>query len=114
MNKAVILLSGGLDSTTVLAIANDEGFDCYAVSFRYGQRHKIELDRARDIAQRMVVKKHIVVDIDLGQFGGSALTSDIPVPKERSTIEMSQGMPVTYVPARNTMYEPKGGRAACA
>ena len=101
---AVVLLSGGLDSTTVLAIARREGFKCYAMSFRYGQRHHVELDRACEIARRSGVAKHVIVDFDLRQFGGSALTSDIAVPKERSTTEMSKGIPVTYVPARNTIF----------
>jgi 7-cyano-7-deazaguanine synthase len=100
----VVLLSGGLDSTTVLAIAKAEGFEPYAISFRYGQRHKIELESAKRVAATMGVKQHVVVDIDLRQFGGSALTSDINVPKSRSINEMSHGIPVTYVPARNTIF----------
>src|SRR5262249_24822659 len=102
--RGVVLLSGGLDSTTVLAIAKSQGFECSALSFRYGQRHKIELDRAREVAQRMGVARHVVVDFDLRQFGGSALTSEMDVPKERSTTDMSHGIPVTYVPARNTIF----------
>lgn len=102
--KAVVLLSGGLDSTTVLAIAKSQGFECYALSFRYGQRHKVELESARQVAARMGVAQHVVVDFDLRQFGGSALTSDIEVPKERSTDDMSHGIPITYVPARNSIF----------
>lgn len=102
--KAVVLLSGGLDSTTVLAIAQDEGFDVHALSFSYGQRHSIELDSAREIAARAGLKRHEVVDIDLRAFGGSALTSDIEVPKARSLDDMASDIPVTYVPARNTVF----------
>jgi len=104
MQPAVVLLSGGLDSTTVLAIAARQGYACHAMSFRYGQRHAIELDRARVIAEKLGAVKHVVVDIDLRQFGGSALTSDIPVPKQRSVEQMSRGVPSTYVPARNTIF----------
>jgi 7-cyano-7-deazaguanine synthase len=102
--NAVCLLSGGLDSTTALAIARSEGFDVYAMSFRYGQRHKVELESAARVAAAMGVKHHVIVDIDLRQFGGSALTSDIDVPKSRALSEMSHGIPVTYVPARNTVF----------
>ena len=102
--KAVILLSGGLDSSTVLAIAQDQGFDAYAISFRYGQRHEIELDAARRIAARAGVREHVEAAIDLRMFGGSALTSDVEVPKKRSDEEMGDGIPVTYVPARNTVF----------
>lgn len=102
-SKAVILLSGGLDSTTTLAIAQHDGFAAYALSFLYGQRHRVEIDAARLIAQRMRAAQHIVLPIDLRQFGGSALTADIPVPKDRSVAEMDQAIPVTYVPARNTI-----------
>jgi 7-cyano-7-deazaguanine synthase len=101
---AVVLLSGGLDSTTVLAIAAEEGFAINALSFSYGQRHAVELDAAREIATRVGVNRHVVVDIDLRQFGGSALTDDIDVPKSRDLAEMSHGIPVTYVPARNTVF----------
>jgi 7-cyano-7-deazaguanine synthase len=104
MASAVVLLSGGLDSTTALAIAQAEGYDVFAISFRYGQRHKIELDSARRVAERMRVLKHIVVDIDLRQFGGSALTDEIAVPKGRSVSAMAEGVPITYVPARNTVF----------
>jgi 7-cyano-7-deazaguanine synthase len=101
---AVVLLSGGLDSTTVLAIAKEAGHACHAMSFRYGQRHVIELDRARVIAQTLGAASHIIVDIDLRQFGGSALTADLPVPKHRSVDEIGRGVPSTYVPARNTIF----------
>ena len=101
---AVVLLSGGLDSATVLAIAKAEGFEPHALSFRYGQRHTVELDAARRVAESMGVAKHTVLDIDLRQFGGSALTSDVSVPKGRSLQEMSNAIPVTYVPARNTIF----------
>jgi 7-cyano-7-deazaguanine synthase len=101
--KAVVLLSGGLDSTTTLAIAKNDGFAAYALSFLYGQRHRVEIDAARSIAERMGVAQHIVLPIDLRQFGGSALTADIPVPKDRSLDEMDQSIPITYVPARNTI-----------
>ena len=102
--KAVILLSGGLDSATVLAIARSEGFEPYAMSFRYGQRHVVELECAKRIAARMGVVKHVIVNIDLRQFGGSALTDDIDVPKGRSATAMTAGIPITYVPARNTIF----------
>ncbi|MEZ4298993.1 MAG: 7-cyano-7-deazaguanine synthase QueC [Polyangiaceae bacterium] len=102
--KAVVLLSGGLDSTTTLAIAKSQGFIPYAMTFRYGQRHEVEIDAARRIASRLGVTQHVVVEIDLRLFGGSALTSDIAVPKGRSVSEMGHGIPVTYVPARNTIF----------
>jgi 7-cyano-7-deazaguanine synthase len=102
--SAVVLLSGGLDSTTVLAIAADEGFALHAISFRYGQRHAVELDAARKIAGRAGVRQHVEAEIDLRMFGGSALTAEIDVPKERELAEMSDGIPVTYVPARNTVF----------
>lgn len=101
---AVVLLSGGLDSTTVLAIAKSQGFDCYALSFRYGQRHIHELKAAETIAATQGVARHVVAQIDLREFGGSALTADIEVPKGRSTTDMSHGIPITYVPARNTVF----------
>jgi 7-cyano-7-deazaguanine synthase len=104
MPKAVILLSGGLDSTTTLAVAKAEGFEAYALSFRYGQRHLVELESAARVAAAMGVAEHAVIDIDLRKFGGSALTGDIAVPKGRSANEMSEGIPVTYVPARNTVF----------
>jgi len=99
--RAVILLSGGLDSATILAIAKREGFACYALSFRYGQRHGAELDAARRVAQHLGATEHVILDIDLRQFGGSALTSNIPVPKDRA---LDDTIPVTYVPARNTIF----------
>ncbi len=102
--KAVVLLSGGLDSSTTLAIAKAQGFDVYALTFRYGQRHEIEIEAARRIAARMGVAEHAVVDFDLRRFGGSALTGDLDVPKGRTPEEMAQGIPVTYVPARNTIF----------
>lgn len=102
--KAVCLLSGGLDSSTALAWARREGFDCYALSFDYGQRHRIELEAARRIAQALGAVEHVIVRIDLAQFGGSALTADLPVPKGRSPEEMVSEIPVTYVPARNTIF----------
>src|ERR1700687_40693 len=102
--KAVVLLSGGLDSATVLAMAIDQGFDAYAMSFRYGQRHVIELEKAKEVAQHLGAARHIVVEIDLRAFGGSALTSDIAVPKGRSAADMSHGIPSTYVPARHTIF----------
>ena len=102
--KAVLLLSGGIDSTTTLAIALSEGYDAYAMSFRYGQRHEVELACAENIAKAMGVKQHTVVDIDLRAFGASALTADIDVPKHRSDAEMGEGIPITYVPARNTIF----------
>jgi len=106
-STAVVLLSGGLDSTTVLAIAKSEGFAIHALSFRYGQRHSVEIEAAKRIAKRASVRKHHIVDIDLRQLGGSALTDDIPVPKDRdlapSAVD-SREIPVTYVPARNTIF----------
>jgi len=102
--KAVVLLSGGLDSTTTLAIAKSEGYACFAMTFQYGQRHGFEIEAARRIAAVSKVDQHIIVDIDLRTFGGSALTSDIAVPKDRPVGELSHGIPVTYVPARNTIF----------
>ena len=101
---AVVLLSGGLDSATVLAIARSEGYAIVALSFRYGQRHDAEIVAAQSIAKRAGVLRHVIVDIDLRVFGGSALTSDIPVPRGRSASEISNGIPITYVPARNTIF----------
>jgi 7-cyano-7-deazaguanine synthase len=101
--KAVVLLSGGLDSTTALAVARSRGFECYALSVDYGQRHRVELDRAAAVAQALGAVEHRVVKIDLRQVGGSALTADIAVPKDRGADEMGHGVPVTYVPARNTI-----------
>jgi 7-cyano-7-deazaguanine synthase len=102
--KAVVLLSGGLDSSTVLAIARSQGYELYALSFSYGQRHVIELEAARRVAASIGVKDHRIAAIDLRVFGGSALTADIDVPKGRGTDEMSHGIPITYVPARNTIF----------
>jgi len=102
--KAVCLLSGGLDSTTVLAIAQSEGFEVYALSFRYGQRHSIELEKAYEFAKVRNVARHVVLDLDLRSFGGSALTADIPVPKGQSVDDIGAGIPITYVPARNTIF----------
>jgi 7-cyano-7-deazaguanine synthase len=103
-NAAVLLLSGGLDSTTLLALATNEGYAVSALTFRYGQRHGVEIERAREIAARYGVVRHVVADIDLRPFGGSALTSDIEVPKDRTLDELRSGIPVTYVPARNTIF----------
>jgi len=102
--KAVCLLSGGLDSATCLALARRDGFACYALSFDYGQRHKQELDAAARIAETFGAARRLVAHIGLDVFGGSALTGDIAVPKARSTAEMASGIPVTYVPARNTIF----------
>jgi len=102
--NAVVLLSGGLDSATVLAIANDSGFNAYALSFQYGQRHQVELDAARRVARDIGVVQHVVADIDLRVFGGSALTADIDVPKYESADNLGANIPVTYVPARNTVF----------
>ena len=102
--KAVVLLSGGIDSATTLAIAQNMGFDIYALSFRYGQRHVVELEAAMRIAQNCKVAEHLIIDIDLRLLGGSALTADIAVPKSRSTKQMGKDIPITYVPARNTIF----------
>jgi 7-cyano-7-deazaguanine synthase len=104
MKRAVVLLSGGLDSTTTLAITIAEGYETHALSFEYGQRHKIELDAARRIARALGAKEHRVAKIDRSVFGGSALTDDVAVPKKRSAREIGHGIPVTYVPARNTIF----------
>jgi 7-cyano-7-deazaguanine synthase len=102
--KAVCLLSGGLDSSTCLALARREGYACYALTFDYGQRHRYELEAAERVAVAIGVEKRVVAKIGLEAFGGSALTSDIAVPKGRSAVEMGEGIPVTYVPARNTIF----------
>jgi 7-cyano-7-deazaguanine synthase len=102
--RAVVLVSGGLDSATVLAMARHEGFDCFALSFRYGQRHAVELAAAAAVCRQAGVTEHKVIDLDLRAFGGSALTAEIPVPKGRSDEAMAAGIPVTYVPARNTIF----------
>lgn len=101
---AVVLLSGGLDSTTVLAMATHAGYTVNALTFRYGQRHGVEIARARAIAAHWQVARHVVADIDLRAFGGSALTDDIAVPKDRDHAAIGEGIPVTYVPARNTIF----------
>jgi 7-cyano-7-deazaguanine synthase len=102
--RAVVLLSGGLDSATTMAIARADGFECCALSFRYGQRHQVETEAAANIARHLGAARHVVADIDLRQFGGSALTDEIDVPKDRSVEQMGHGIPITYVPARNTIF----------
>jgi 7-cyano-7-deazaguanine synthase len=102
--NAVVLLSGGLDSATTAAIARAEGFRLYALSIDYGQRHRFELDAARRVASALGVERHVMASVDLNQFGGSALTADIAVPLDRGDEKISQGIPVTYVPARNTVF----------
>jgi 7-cyano-7-deazaguanine synthase len=104
MKRAVVLLSGGIDSTTTLAIAISEGHEAYALSFDYGQRHQIETKAAHRIADSLGTKEHRVAKIDLRIFGGSALTDNVDVPKQRSETEIAHGIPVTYVPARNTIF----------
>lgn len=104
MPKAVVLLSGGLDSSTVLALVQQQGYEVYALSFSYGQRHNVEIEAAKRIATSANVAEHAIVDFDLRGFGGSALTNDIDVPKDRSESEMNEGIPITYVPARNTIF----------
>jgi 7-cyano-7-deazaguanine synthase len=104
MPIAVCLLSGGLDSATCLALARRDGFECYALSFDYGQRHRVELDSAARVARSLGVARHLVIPIDLRVFGASALTADIAVPKGRAPVEMAPEIPVTYVPARNTVF----------
>jgi 7-cyano-7-deazaguanine synthase len=104
MKRAVILLSGGLDSATCLAIARDEGFACFALSFSYGQRHADELEAAGRVARALGAGEHLVLSLDLGRIGGSALTDDIAVPRPASAEEIGQEIPVTYVPARNTIF----------
>jgi len=103
-HRAVCLLSGGLDSSTCLAIAREQGFECYCLSFDYGQRHHVELEAARRVAEHLQAKEHRTVKIDLRVFGGSALTSNSDVPKDREHDEMTSGIPITYVPARNTIF----------
>ncbi len=102
--RAVVLLSGGIDSTTTFAIARRDGFEASALTFRYGQRHQIEVEAARRVAARLGAARHVIVDIDLRVFGGSALTADIPVPKDRPLGEIAHEIPITYVPARNTIF----------
>lgn len=102
--KAVILSSGGIDSTTAMAMAKHEGYELYSLSFDYGQRHAVELDAARRTAAALEARRHLVIRIDLGKIGGSALTDDIAVPRGRSEEQLASGIPVTYVPARNTIF----------
>jgi 7-cyano-7-deazaguanine synthase len=102
--RAVVLLSGGLDSATTLAMARAAGFAAHALSFRYGQRHAVELEAAARVARQLGAAQHAIVDVDLRRFGGSALTGDTDVPKDRSPAELDAGIPVTYVPARNTVF----------
>ncbi len=102
--RAVVLSSGGLDSTTAMAIAKSDGYDIYSLSFRYGQRHAFELKATQQVARKLDARKHLVIDIDLAKIGGSALTDDIDVPKARTYEEMDKEIPVTYVPARNTIF----------
>ena len=104
MKGAVVLLSGGLDSTTTMAIAIAQGYEAYALSFDYGQRHQIEIDAASRIAESLGAKEHRLAKIDMRMFGGSALTDNVGVPKNRSETEIADGIPVTYVPARNTVF----------
>ena len=104
MKRAVILLSGGIDSTTTLGIAIKEGYEAYALSFDYSQRHQIEIEAARRVADSLGAKEHRIAQIDLRVFGGSALTDGVDVPKQRSEKEIAHGIPVTYVPARNTIF----------
>jgi 7-cyano-7-deazaguanine synthase len=104
MKKAVVLSSGGIDSTTVMAIAQAEGYEVYSLTFNYGQRHASELKAAHRVAGALGVKEHLIIDLDLRKIGGSALTDAIEVPKGRSAKEMRKGIPVTYVPARNTIF----------
>lgn len=102
--RAVVLSSGGLDSTTAMAVARLEGYEVYSLSFRYGQRHAVELEAARRVAKALGAEQHLVIDIDLAKIGGSALTDDIHVPKSRTEQDMQKEIPVTYVPARNTIF----------
>jgi len=102
--KAIVLLSGGIDSTTTLALAQRQGFEVYALTFRYGQRHQLEVEAARRIAGALRAARHEIIDLDLRRFGGSALTDDIAVPKDRTRDEIAGAIPVTYVPARNTIF----------
>ncbi|MDP4176052.1 MAG: 7-cyano-7-deazaguanine synthase QueC [Bacteroidota bacterium] len=104
MKKAIVLSSGGLDSTTCMGIARQEGFELYSLSFRYGQRHIFELEASKRVAEYFKANKHLLIDINLREIGGSALTSDIEVPKDRTESDLSHGIPVTYVPARNTIF----------
>ncbi len=104
VRRAVVLLSGGVDSTTALAVARHEGFETYALTICYGQRHAVEIDAARRVAAALGAARHVVLDVDLAVFGGSALTADIAVPKDRPAEAIATGIPITYVPARNTIF----------
>ena len=104
MSKAIVLLSGGLDSTTVLAITLDQGYEVSVLTFKYGQRHDYEIDCAKDLAAHFKIQNHHIMNIDLGSIGGSALTADMDVPKDRDLDEMNSEIPITYVPARNTIF----------
>jgi 7-cyano-7-deazaguanine synthase len=104
MKRAVVLLSGGLDSSTAAAVARDQGYELYAITFDYGQRHRREIDAAKAVGHALGVKDHVVIGFDLRKWGGSALTADIDVPTDRETGEMASEIPVTYVPARNTIF----------
>ena len=104
MSKAIVLFSGGLDSTTVLAITLDQGYEVSALSFKYGQRHDYEIDCAKELIAHFNIKNHFIMNIDLGSIGGSALTDDLDVPKDRDLYEMNSDIPITYVPARNTIF----------
>jgi 7-cyano-7-deazaguanine synthase len=104
MKKAIVLSSGGIDSTTVMAMAKAEGFEVHSLSFNYGQRHARELHAAKRVAKALGVTEHLIIDLDLGKIGGSALTDAIEVPKGRSAQEIRQGIPITYVPGRNTIF----------
>ena len=104
MSKAIVLLSGGLDSTTVLAITLDQGYEVSALTFKYGQRHDYEIDCAKELVAHFNIKNHYIMNIDLGSIGGSALTDDLDVPKDRDLDEMNSDIPITYVPARNTIF----------
>jgi 7-cyano-7-deazaguanine synthase len=103
-NKAIVLSSGGIDSTTAMAMARQEGYEIHSLSFRYGQRHGLELEAAEKVARALGAKEHLVIDIDLARIGGSALTDAIDVPKARTDQQMKHGIPVTYVPGRNTIF----------
>lgn len=103
-NKAVVLCSGGIDSATAMAIAKEQGYEIYSLSFRYGQRHAVELEAAERVAKALGAEQHLVIDIDMAKIGGSALTDDIDVPKARKEEEIGNEIPVTYVPARNTIF----------
>src|SRR5436305_5401949 len=102
--RAVVLVSGGLDSATILAIARQDGFELNALSFDYGQRHRFELEAAKRVCAAAQVKRHVTIPVDLRSFGGAALTDDIAVPKDRTDDDMAGGIPITYVPARNTIF----------